>query len=1693
MVANRSKEPHKSLRSAAYCPDSYVVFDLETIADRADQREHEIIEIGAVLASRDRVLDQFQTLVRPTRPLGDPSQQLTGITEYNLQQAPHPEDALRDFYRFAGNRPLIAHNGFGYDFPLLDAASARAGIDPPSTVRLDTLQLAHVAIPRAGRGMVRNSDGTTPPPGRTLDDLAGFLLGEKPRPFHRALDDARLAHQVLVEMIEHLNRDCSIFRLQRWVLREGGHPWARFLQPHLDPVRLEDVVPPPPTRQRPPSTGRFEIPALTRMFEDGGTLMQKAREPRRQQIEMAEACAEALSVECGSPLDRGLLIEAPTGTGKTLAYLVPAIEYARASGRAVIVAPHSKVLQNQIMTTLEELQEDLGEFRFALLKGMRNYLSLESLAAELDDLASRSDADAERDSSPHDSMALALAVLCGWVALTPTGDWDDLRTWAIEAHIPELRRLRRLLRVEVLDAPNHPLEELDFCRRARDGVDDADVAILNHALLLVEGRDLPSEFLVVDEAHNLEDSATAALSEELDDDSLLTLCSALWDPIRRRGAAQRLAAAGGVSLRSPSIERLRQAANAAREAVEAFRQPLVDFLRSRTGALKEEASRYPMSYRIRQGIDTRRFDYRPVTEAGSKLIKALWEIADALNDITVPPKPRGRYRHRRLEAEIARLGHQARDAAELIPRVLGAWDPESWISIGQVRFAGEQWRWTLRRAPVSVDDHLRRLWRSLNAFVLTSATLSVRGSFDYIIRILGLDAVRTVSLGNPFARMEENHLVLLTDYLPSPRHRSIEEFRNSTASEIPRLFTLTGGRAMALMTARARMEYVRDHARPLLETEGLPLLAQGDAPSPALVERMRTERATSLLALRSFWEGIDLPGENLSLLAIEKVPFDSPADPIVGARMELMERRGGDPFADYMVPRAALRFAQGVGRLIRTESDRGITVVLDNRLLRPTPYRDHILGTLPGPPTIKPANSPELTYRKISDHLDDVTFDETMRERLFSIPSADPWADLTDLGLTRDDLSDETLIRERLEEVRERFGFEQWRPGQMDTMLRFMRGEDVLAVLPTGSGKSITYQIPALLSPGVTLVISPLTALMNDQTEHLRSRRITQVATIHSGVSQSEQAEILRGAENGDYKLLYVSPERLWSPSFIHRAQQVEWARVAVDEAHCISQWGHSFRTEYAAIPRALDQLVSRRLPILATTATATPQVRDDIQRLLKLDLASSPVVRHPDRPEIRYYLEPCKDFRDRDLRVVQIVESFRHASSIIYVPTPRYSLRLAGLLRSAGHVVRPYHGGMDQSERSHVEDAFRHGEIDVVVATKAFGMGIDKPDIALIIHLEMPSSIEEYIQETGRVARGASDGVGPAKGTAVLLVTPQDCGIHRFFAQSSAIDVEKIRNLWSSLATGMNLVDPDRFGENRQGEREPDRQGLALAVSHLEKQGVLRRRPDIISKGRITTVADTPQFIERLGESEPDLAERAREIIRTLDHIGSEEYHAETWQNHLGRDAALIEADLFELRRRDILGFWAWRHAWMLEKRPDVEPNWREVEHLAENRRQAVEGMSRKARNWARGNHLCRRAALLEYLGVESPDTCGGCDACTPDLPRPWSESEVTHEHLTASIPARDIILQLVRDVEGSNISRRNMVRALTGETGGYPLSDSLQKHPTHGLLSFLGTKKTDAIINDLIEKEALIERQAKFNGTVYAILVPADSATGE
>ena len=361
----------------------------------------------------------------------------------------------------------------------------------------------------------------------------------------------------------------------------------------------------------------------------------------------------------------------------------------------------------------------------------------------------------------------------------------------------------------------------------------------------------------------------------------------------------------------------------------------------------------------------------------------------------------------------------------------------------------------------------------------------------------------------------------------------------------------------------------------------------------------------------------------------------------------------------------------------------------------------------------------------------------------------------------------------------------------------------------------------------------------------------------------------------------------------------------------------------------------------------------------------------------------------------------------------------------------------MDHPQRQHIEDAFRHGEIDVVVATKAFGMGIDKPDIALIVHLEMPASIEEYVQETGRVARGAAEGTGPDSGTAVLLTMPRDCSIHRMFIKSSAPRIEQVRRIWSQLTTGTHAYDPEELAKKGY-DGDPESVSTALAVHYLQEHGAVQRHPDTVWKGRIAVVGDTERMVEELQKEDLELAQRARRILALAELQDSDEYHAPTWTQSLARKPWDIAADLFELNKRDILGFTAWKYAWVLE-RLDTDPPWVAIEQSAEDRRRLVKEKSSAAKDLAHSSKGCRRKKILEYLGTKAPESCKRCDLCV-ELPRPWADSHLTREGLLESLPVNAIITELVESTAGARYSCKRIVNTLAGQSGGqYELPEPL------------------------------------------------------
>ena len=393
------------------------------------------------------------------------------------------------------------------------------------------------------------------------------------------------------------------------------------------------------------------------------------------------------------------------------------------------------------------------------------------------------------------------------------------------------------------------------------------------------------------------------------------------------------------------------------------------------------------------------------------------------------------------------------------------------------------------------------------------------------------------------------------------------------------------------------------------------------------------------------------------------------------------------------------------------------------------------------------------------------------------------------------------------------FGFSRFREGQADVIEAVLAGQDVIVVMPTGGGKSLCYQLPALLFPGVTLVVSPLIALMKDQVDALGARDIA-ATYINSSLSYDDQLTRLRGMSRGEYRLVYIAPERFRNARFVESLRGCKISLFAVDEAHCVSQWGHDFRPDYLRLREAAEAL--GRPPLIALTATATPQVRSDIAAQLGLKLASGFVAGF-DRHNLTLRVEPCKSDNDRITAAYQIVKRAK-GSGIIYCSTRKAVDEVVGKLQRMGLTVGAYHAGLDEAKRTRMQDYFMAGDIDAIVATNAFGMGVDKSDIRFVTHYNLPGSIEAYYQEVGRAGR---DGL-PSLCT--LLFNYVDTRTHEFFIEGGYPPRQVIEEVYACLlGAGLETI---YLSAGAIAARVGAKNEIAInsALIYLEKAGHIAR-----------------------------------------------------------------------------------------------------------------------------------------------------------------------------------------------------------------------------------------------------------------------------
>ena len=554
------------------------------------------------------------------------------------------------------------------------------------------------------------------------------------------------------------------------------------------------------------------------------------------------------------------------------------------------------------------------------------------------------------------------------------------------------------------------------------------------------------------------------------------------------------------------------------------------------------------------------------------------------------------------------------------------------------------------------------------------------------------------------------------------------------------------------------------------------------------------------------------------------------------------------------------------------------------------------------------------------------------------------------------------------------FGYSDFRPLQAEIIDSVLAGKDTLALMPTGGGKSLCFQIPALVQEGLCLVISPLIALMKDQVENLKHRGI-QVAAIYSGMSYDQQRVALDNCQFGPYRCLYVSPERLESEEFRKRLVQLPITMIAVDEAHCISEWGYDFRPSYLRIAQIREYVSSNgekgiTPPILALTATATPDVVDDIQD--KLAFRAKHVLKKSfARSNLSYVVRYCKDGEEKRQQLVHILASVP-GSAIVYVRNRKRAEELSELLRNDSSIkasVNFYHAGLDSFERARRQEEWKKS-MSTIVCTNAFGMGIDKPDVRLVIHFDLPDTIEAYFQEAGRAGRDEKQAY------AVLLYAPEDKVKARKRVHDNYPDKEFIANVYHKTCDYLGVGAGSGLGHSFALHIDDLIQVMHLpllqtysALHILSQAGYIDFEDEQETQPRVMiNVGASALHQYALTEEQKDLLQQLMRqypgIFTELQYIRMEMTDA-------------LHQQLVGLAARNVITYLprtrACRFTFKKERQTDIWLSKEVYEKRASHYIDKLKAMVEYAEN----QQFCRSQVLLSYFGEDDAAACGTCDIC--------------------------------------------------------------------------------------------------------------------
>lgn len=557
--------------------------------------------------------------------------------------------------------------------------------------------------------------------------------------------------------------------------------------------------------------------------------------------------------------------------------------------------------------------------------------------------------------------------------------------------------------------------------------------------------------------------------------------------------------------------------------------------------------------------------------------------------------------------------------------------------------------------------------------------------------------------------------------------------------------------------------------------------------------------------------------------------------------------------------------------------------------------------------------------------------------------------------------------------LKDYWGYDQFRPLQEDIIQSVLKGNDTLAILPTGGGKSVCYQVPGLLKPGICLVVSPLIALMKDQVFQLRKKGITAFA-IYAGMSKKEIIQTLQTAAASDCKFLYVSPERLSSTNFIQYLEQLSIDLIAIDEAHCISQWGYDFRPAYLKIASIKE--VFPNASMIALTASATPLVQKDICEQLGFE-DTNVFKKGFYRPNLIYRVKESDDKINHLIQLIQFVKG----SCIVYCKNRKKTKFIADILIQNNINAHYYHAGLTQELRDERQDDWIKDRVPVMVCTNAFGMGIDKPNVRLVVHVDLPDCIENYYQEAGRAGRDEQTA------WAYLLYDQKDIIELKSQVEKRFPSLDQIRLMYKSLMNHLQIpinygkgnyykIDLQTFVKNFNLDAFQITHGLKI----LEQEGYLSFNEQVFNPSKVIFIAER-DWLNEFQEKNEDLSKLISNLLRHYEGIYDIEtsIHEKTIAYWLRTDEATIKHQLKQLSYYGIIEYYPVENTpqvYLLEDRVAIEAVNIQKE-LFEFRKTQFSNRIDKMIEYVNQNNQCRSGFISEYFGEELTIQCEGCDVC--------------------------------------------------------------------------------------------------------------------